>query len=112
MPKLGPKAFEQCAGFLRVDGKDVLDNTGVHPESYKAAGELIELCGYTKDDIKSGKIIDLSERLEKMGVESTAEKLDIGVPTLKDIVKELSKPGRDPRDDLPKPNFRTDVISM
>lgn len=112
VPKLGPKAFEQCAGFLRVDGKDVLDNTGVHPESYKAATELIELCGYTKADVKSGKIIDLSEKLESMGVSATAEKLGIGIPTLKDIVKELSKPGRDPRDDLPKPTFRTDVISM
>ena len=112
VPKLGPKAFEQCAGFLRVDGKDVLDNTGVHPESYKAATELIQICGYTKDDVKSGKIIDLSEKLEKMGVSDTAEKLGIGVPTLNDIVKELSKPGRDPRDDLPKPTFRTDVISM
>ena len=112
VPKLGPKAFEQCAGFLRVDGKDVLDNTGVHPESYKAAGQLIELCGYTKEDVKSGKIIDLSEKVENLGVDETAEKLGIGVPTLKDIVKELVKPGRDPRDDLPKPNFRTDVISM
>ena len=112
VPKLGPKAFEQCAGFLRVDGKDVLDNTGVHPESYKAATELIQICGYTKDDVKSGKIIDLSEKIEKMGVSDTAEKLGIGVPTLNDIVKELSKPGRDPRDDLPKPTFRTDVISM
>ena len=112
VPKLGPKAFEQCAGFLRVEGKDVFDNTGVHPESYKAAGELIELCGYTKDDVKQGKIIDLAEKLEKMGVSDTAEKLGVGVPTLNDIVKELSKPGRDPRDDLPKPTFRTDVISM
>lgn len=112
VPKLGPKAYEQCAGFLRVDGKDVLDNTGVHPESYKAAGEVISLCGYTKDDVKSGKIIDLAEKIDKMGVNDTAEKLGIGVPTLKDIVKELSKPGRDPRDDLPKPTFRTDVISM
>ncbi|MBQ4156149.1 MAG: RNA-binding transcriptional accessory protein, partial [Clostridia bacterium] len=112
VPKLGPKAFEQCAGFLRVEGKDVFDNTGVHPESYKAAGELIELCGYTKDDVKQGKIIDLAEKLEKMGVSNTAEKLGVGVPTLNDIVKELSKPGRDPRDDLPKPTFRTDVISM
>lgn len=112
VPKLGPKAFEQCAGFLRVDGKDVFDNTGVHPESYKAAGELIELCGYTKDDVKSGKIIDLAEKVDKLGVGETADKLGIGVPTLNDIVKELVKPGRDPRDDLPKPNFRTDVISM
>ena len=112
VPKLGPKAFEQCAGFLRVDGKDVLDNTAVHPESYKAASELLEICGYTKDDVKNGKIIDLSDKLENIGVSSIAEKLNIGVPTLKDIAKELAKPGRDPRDDLPKPNFRTDVISM
>ena len=112
VPKLGPKAFEQCAGFLRVDGKDVLDNTAVHPESYKAASELLEICGYTKDDVKNGKIIDLSDKLESIGVSSVAEKLNVGVPTLKDIAKELAKPGRDPRDDLPKPNFRTDVISM
>ncbi|MGN0173669.1 MAG: Tex family protein [Acutalibacteraceae bacterium] len=112
VPKLGPKAFEQCAGFLRVDGKEVLDNTAVHPESYKAASELLELCGYTKSDVKDGKIIDLSEKLEEMGISSVAEKLSVGVPTLKDIAKELGKPGRDPRDDLPKPNFRTDVISM
>lgn len=112
VPKLGPKAFEQCAGFLRVDGKEVLDSTAVHPESYKAATGLLEICGYSKDDVKNGRISDLSDKLSSLGVEKTAEKLEIGVPTLKDIAAELMKPGRDPRDDLPKPTFRTDVISM
>ncbi|MBQ7128383.1 MAG: RNA-binding transcriptional accessory protein, partial [Clostridia bacterium] len=112
VPKLGPKAFEQCAGFLRVDGKEVLDNTAVHPESYKAAAELLTLCGYNKDDVKEGKIVDLSEKIKNMGESQVAEKLNIGLPTLKDITNELEKPGRDPRDDLPKPTFRTDVISM
>ncbi len=112
VPKLGPKAYEQCAGFLRVDGKEVLDSTAVHPESYKAAGELLELCGYTKQDVKNKKVVDLSEKLEQLGVGELAQKLGVGVPTLKDIAKELAKPGRDPRDDLPKPTFRTDVMSM
>ncbi len=112
VPKLGPKAFEQCAGFLRVDGKEALDNTAVHPESYKAAGELLSLCGYTKDDVKQGKIVDLAEKIKSLGETQIAEKLGIGLPTLKDIASYLSKPGRDPRDDLPKPTFRTDVISM
>ncbi len=112
VPKLGPKAYEQCAGFLRVDGKEVLDSTAVHPESYKAASELLELCGYTKQDVKDKKVVDLSEKLEQLGVGELANKLGVGVPTLKDIAKELAKPGRDPRDDLPKPTFRTDVMSM
>ena len=112
VPKLGPKAFEQCAGFLRVDGKEVLDNTAVHPESYKAAGELLTLCGYSKDDVKQGKIVDLAEKIKELGEQKVAEKLGIGMPTLKDIASFLAKPGRDPRDDLPKPTFRTDVISM
>ena len=112
VPKLGPKAYEQCAGFLRVDGKEVLDSTAVHPESYKAASELLELCGYTKQDVKDKKVVDLSEKLEQLGVGKLADKLGVGVPTLKDIAKELAKPGRDPRDDLPKPTFRTDVMSM
>ena len=112
VPKLGPKAFEQCAGFLRVDGKEVLDNTAVHPESYKAAGELLTLCGYSKDDVKQGKIVDLAEKIKELGEQKVAEKLGIGLPTLKDIASFLAKPGRDPRDDLPKPTFRTDVISM
>ena len=112
VPKLGPKAYEQCAGFLRVDGKEVLDSTAVHPESYKAASELLELCGYTKQDVKDKKVVDLSEKLEQLGVDKLADKLGVGVPTLKDIAKELAKPGRDPRDDLPKPTFRTDVMSM
>ena len=110
--KLGPKAFEQCAGFLRVEGKNVLDNTAVHPESYKAAESLLGLCGYDDNDVKSGKVIDISERIKRYGDKKMADELEIGVPTLHDIATELAKPGRDPRDDLPKPLFRTDVMSI
>ena len=91
VPKLGPKAFEQCAGFLRVDGKEVLDNTAVHPESYKAAAELLTLCGYNKDDVKEGKIVDLSEKIKNMGESQVAEKLNIGLPTLKDITNNITQ---------------------
>ena len=111
--KLGPKAFEQCAGFLRItDGKNVLDNTAVHPESYKAAKALLTLCGYTDEDVKNGSVKELSERVETLGEENVANRLQIGVPTLKDIVSELSKPGRDPRDELPPPLLRHDVMSI
>ena len=113
VPKLGPKAFEQCAGFLRVpESKNVLDNTGVHTESYDAAEMLLGLCGYTIKDVKDGKISDLSERLDKYGEKKAAEECGVGLPTLRDIVKELLKPGRDPRDSLPKPIFRTDVMEL
>ncbi|MBE6764802.1 MAG: RNA-binding transcriptional accessory protein [Ruminococcaceae bacterium] len=113
VPKLGPKAFEQCAGFLRVaESSNVLDNTAVHPESYSAAKALLELCGYKLDDVKKGKIGDLKDRVAEIGEETAAEKLGIGVPTLNDIVTELMRPGRDPRDELPKPLLRTDVLDM
>ena len=112
--KLGPKAFEQCAGFLKVaDGKNPLDNTSVHPESYDAAEKLLKLCDYTDKDIKkSGTAANLSERVAARGVDATAEELGIGVPTLNDIVKELERPGRDPRDELPAPMLRTEIMSM
>lgn len=111
--KLGPKAFEQCAGFLRVaESKNVLDNTAVHPESYAAAKELLSVCDVSESDIKSGNIKKLQSQVQVMGTSALAQKLDIGEPTLIDIVNELSKPGRDPRDELPKPLLRTDVIGM
>lgn len=113
VPKLGPKAFEQCAGFMRVaESKNVLDNTGVHPESYEAAEKLLELCGYTLKDVKAGNISDLPEAVKKYGEKKLAEECCIGVPTLKDIVKELVKPGRDPREALPAPIFRTDLLDL
>ncbi len=106
--KLGPKAFEQCAGFLRVpESKNVLDNTGVHPESYDAAKGLLELLGATPKDAR-----DLPARLNAYGAEKAAEAIGVGVPTLRDIAKELSKPGRDPRDELPAPILRTDVLDI
>ena len=106
--KLGPKAFEQCAGFLRVpESKNVLDNTGVHPESYDAAKGLLGLLGATPKDAR-----DLPARLKAYGAEKAAEALGVGVPTLRDIAKELSKPGRDPRDELPAPILRTDVLDI
>ena len=114
VPKLGAKAFEQCAGFLRVpESKNVLDNTGVHPESYEAAKALLALCGYSLADVSSGAIGALRERVEGLGgVEEAAKRLEAGVPTLRDIVKELLLPGRDPRDELPPPLLRTDIMDM
>ena len=113
VPKLGPKAFEQCAGFLRVpESKNVLDHTGVHPESYEAAQKLLELCGYTLKDVGAGNIADLDQRVQAYGREKAAQDCSVGLPTLDDIVKELRKPGRDPRDELPKPILRTDVMEM
>ena len=113
VPKLGPKAFEQCAGFLRVsESKNVLDNTAVHPESYGAAEKLLELCGYTMEDVKAGKLSDLPRKVRDLGAETLAEQCGVGVPTLNDIAAELCKPGRDPRDELPKPILRTDVLSV
>ena len=112
VPKLGPKAFQQCAGFLRVpESKEILDNTAVHPESYAAAGKLLELCGYSKKDIP-GNLADLPARMEKLGLEALARECAVGSPTLLDIAKELQKPGRDPRDELPKPILRKDVLEM
>ncbi len=114
VPKLGPKAYEQCAGFLRVvESRNPLDSTGVHPESYDVAKKLIELCGCKAQDIKNGGIADIEAKVNSLGgVAKIAEKLEVGVPTLEDIVKELSKPGRDPREELPPPLLRTDVLSM
>ncbi len=113
VPKLGPKAYEQCAGFLRVsESKSVLDNTGVHPESYDAAEKLIALCGYTLRDVAAGKISDLLERVKSYGETKAAEECGIGLPTLRDMVKELMKPGRDPRSELPVNLLRTDVMEL
>ena len=111
--KLGPKAFEQCAGFLRVrDGKNILDNTAVHPESYAAAKQLLKLCDMSEEDIKNGNIAHLKSKVQSIGTAALAKQLDIGEPTLKDIVNELSKPGRDPRDELPKPMLRSDIMGI
>lgn len=113
VPKLGPKAFQQCAGFLRVpESKEILDNTGVHPESYGAAESILALCGYTKKDVASGKLSELPNRVREIGVQKAAECCAVGVPTLEDVLKELMKPGRDPRDELPAPILRTDVLEM
>ena len=113
VPKLGPKAFQQCAGFLRVpESKSVLDNTAVHPESYDAAKALLELTGHTAEDVRAGRIADLPERVRAYGEEKAAAAVGVGVPTLRDIVAELLKPGRDVRDELPKPILRTDVLEM
>ena len=113
VPKLGPKAYEQCAGFLRVpESKEILDNTGVHPESYKAAQTLLSLCGLTMLDVSDGQLAELPEKLNAYGKEKAAAECGVGVPTLEDVVKELLKPGRDPRDELPAPILRTDVLEM
>ena len=113
VPKLGPKAFQQCAGFLRVpESKSVLDNTAVHPESYEAAKALLALSGHTLADVKEGRISDLPERIKSYGEGKAAAEIGVGVPTLRDIVSELLKPGRDVRDELPKPILRTDVLEM
>jgi uncharacterized protein len=113
VPKLGPKAFEQCAGFLRIpESEYVLDRTGVHPESYKAAERLLSLCGYQLSDVAAAKLNELPERVKTYGEEKAAADCGIGLPTLTDIVKELMKPGRDPRDELPPPILRTDVMDM
>ena len=113
VPKLGPKAFEQCAGFMRVpESKNPLDNTAVHPESYKAAKELLAILDYTEKDVKNGNIADIEQRLDKNNASDIANKIGVGVPTLKDIVKELAKPGRDPRDELPAPMLRSDILDI
>ena len=113
VPKLGAKAFEQCAGFMRVpESKNLLDNTGVHPESYAAAKALLETCGYTVNDAANNKLDGINEKIASLGEEKVAEKIGVGVPTMQDIVKELSRPGRDPRDELPPPMLRTDVMEM
>ena len=113
VPKLGPKAFQQCAGFLRVpESASVFDHTGVHPESYDAAQALLTLCGYTLADVRDGKIGMLPQKLKLFGEEKAAAQLGIGLPTLRDIVRELTRPGRDVRDDLPAPVLRTDVLDI
>ena len=113
VPKLGPKAYEQCAGFLRVpESKQVLDHTGVHPESYRAAEALLRLLGYSLADVGTPALSTLPDALKTYGAERAANEVGVGVPTLTDIVKELLKPGRDPRDELPPPILRTDVLEM
>ena len=113
VPKLGPKAFEQCAGFLRVpESKTALDNTAVHPESYEAAEKLLELTGHTLADISNNNLNDLNQRIQNVGAQKLAEACGVGVPTLLDVAKELQKPGRDPRDELPPPILRTDVLDL
>ncbi len=111
--RLGPKAFEQCAGFLRVmESTEPLDNTGVHPESYDSCKKLLEYLEYKKNDLIKGNLKDIDSRIDKYGIDPLAEKLGIGVPTLKDIVKEIKKPGRDPREELPKPILKTGVVDI
>ena len=111
--KLGPKTFEQCAGFLRIPGADnILDNTGVHPESYEAAGKLLELSGYSEEDPAFAGTKELRAKAEGWDIKRLSDTLNIGIPTLKDIIEELKKPGRDPREDLPKPVLRTDVMDI
>ena len=113
VPKLGPKAYEQCAGFLRVpESENVLDHTAVHPESYGAAETLLTLCGYTLEDVETGELRELTARMKTYGTENLAARCGVGVPTLLDVAAELQKPGRDPRDELPKPRLRTDVLSI
>ena len=111
--KLGDKAFEQCAGFLRIrDGKNILDNTAVHPESYEATEKLLELFGYGEDDVRERKLTELPEKIKARGEKKTAEECGLGVPTMNDIVTELLKPGRDVRDSLPKPELRSDIMDI
>ena len=112
VPKLGPKAFEQCAGFLRVHGSNPLDATAVHPESYAAAKALMEKLGYAPQALKRGGIVGITEKAEQAGMAKLAEALGVGEMTLRDIAAELEKPGRDPRDELPAPVLRTDVLGM
>ncbi|MDR0531105.1 MAG: RNA-binding transcriptional accessory protein [Oscillospiraceae bacterium] len=114
VPKLGAKAFEQCAGFLRVpESKNILDHTGVHPESYGMAKALLEALGCSPQELKRGHVPDLDEKVTAAGgAEALAKRLDVGLPTLRDIIRELQRPGRDPRDELPPPVLRTDVLRM
>ena len=113
VPKLGPKAFQQCAGFLRVpESRQILDHTGVHPESYAAAETLLDLLGYQAKDAGTDAMRSLPDALKRYGAEKAAAECGVGVPTLQDIAKELVKPGRDPRDELPAPILRTDVLEL
>lgn len=111
--RLGPKAFEQCAGFLRVpESKEVLDNTGVHPESYKAAKELLNNLGYSQEDLAKGKLLDIDNKVKAVGLDKLSESLGIGLLTLQDIIKEIKKPGRDPREEMPKPILKKGVVDI
>ena len=111
VPKLGKKAYEQCAGFLRIpEGKNIFDNTSVHPESYQAAEMMLDILGYQKEDI--GNLDDIHSRIREYGAEKLGEKVEIGLPTLRDIVTELVKPGRDIRDNAPKPELRSDLLDI
>ena len=110
--KLGEKAYEQCAGFLRITDGDVLDNTGVHPESYGAVEKLLKSVGYTLTDVKEGKVKDIREKVNEKGIDNVAKECGVGVPTLTDIINELVKPGRDIRDSLPKPVLRSDLMDI
>ena len=114
VPKLGKVAYEQCAGFIRIpDGKNPLENTAVHPESYEQTEKLLELLGFKVADLKNkDNLNSLREKLKSVNVEETAKKLEIGEMTLADIISELSKPGRDPREDMPKPVLRSDVLKF
>lgn len=111
--RLGQKAYEQCAGFLRVmESEEALDNTSVHPESYKIAKGLIKILGYREEDLKSGRLKDIEERAKHVGISNLAKELEVGEPTLKDIIKEIKKPGRDPREEMPKPIFKSGIIEL
>ena len=111
--KMGPKAYEQCAGFLRItDGNNILDNTAVHPESYDAVNKLLKLFGLTEEHIKNNELSMLPNLIDQKGENKVAEEIGVGVPTLQDIVKELLKPGRDIREDMPLPELRSDILSM
>ena len=110
--KLGPAAYTQCAGFLRItDGENPLDNTSVHPESYETAEKILEQIGFKVQDLKD-KSAEIRVNLNTVNAEKLATELNIGVPTIKDIIKELQKPGRDPRDEMPKPVLRSDVLKI
>jgi len=111
--RLGDKSFEQCAGFLRVmESGEPLDNTGVHPESYKACKNLLKILNYNEEDLKHSKLQYIDDKVKSIGIESLANQLDIGIPTLNDIIKEIKKPGRDPREELPKPIFKTGIMEL
>ena len=113
VPKLGEKAFTQCAGFLRIpDGKNILDNTAVHPESYEAAKKLLELFGYTAEDIKERRIADLPQKVRAYGEDKVAYEIGSDAPTLRDIVSEIVKPGRDIRESFPTPILRRDIMDI
>ncbi len=113
VPRIGAKAYEQCAGFLRVSGSsEILDNTGVHPESYAAARRLLDLFAYTPEDVRAGRLRELRQRVQEKGMETVCGELEVGAPTLADIITELEKPGRDIRDSLPPPILREDILDL